>query len=119
MNPLAVLWTSIVLGACGQVMLKHGVSGKSATTSARSVSWWLALLQSGWLWAYGFCFVGALGLWLIALSHMDVSYAFPLLSAGYVLVALLSKLFLKERVGWRRWIAIAVTSLGVMLIARN
>jgi drug/metabolite transporter (DMT)-like permease len=119
MTPVAALWASIVVGACGQVMLKLGVNGDSARTSARSVRWWTNLLFSGWLWGYGLCFVGALLLWLRALSHINISYAFPLLSVGYILVALLSKLLLQEQVGWRRWVAIAVICVGVTLIVRN
>jgi drug/metabolite transporter (DMT)-like permease len=58
-------------------------------------------------------------LWMVALSHMDISYAFPLVSASYVLVAVLSRLLLKESIPWQRWLAIAVISLGVALSAGN
>ncbi len=119
MNPLSALWGSIVLGGCAQIMLRKGVGGGAAQSSARVPGWWLGLLRSGWVWGWAISFVVALGLWMVALSHVDISYAFPLLSAGYVLVALLSRMFLKESIPWRRWVAIAVISAGVVLIARN
>jgi drug/metabolite transporter (DMT)-like permease len=64
-----------------------------------------------WLWAFSFFF--ATSLWLVALSKIELSYAFPLLSSGYVIVAVLSMVFLKERISWMRWTAILIISLGV------
>ena len=119
MTGMTALCLSIVAGAVGQVVLRRGMSVGDSQTSARSANFWLHMLRSPWLWLYGFCFVAALGLWVIALSQTDISYAFPLLSASYILVALLSRVLLKESVGWQRWVSIAVISLGVFIIARN
>jgi drug/metabolite transporter (DMT)-like permease len=119
MNALAALWISIALGAFAQIVLKLAVSGPLGGTSTRAVGWWMNLLRSGWLWAYALSFAVATGLWMLALSGLNISYAFPLLSASYVLVAVLARLCLKESVSVRRWIAIAVICLGVILIARS
>jgi drug/metabolite transporter (DMT)-like permease len=112
MTPSIALWASIALGACAQVFLKKGVSGKNAA----SRSGYFALLLSGWVWAWALCFALATGLWLIALAKIQVSYAFPLLSLGYPIVAVLSMLLLKERVNVPRWIAILVITIGVAII---
>ena len=114
MTPAAALWTSIVLGACAQVFLKRGVSPKSGPAPAG-----LALLRSGWVLAWGASFVLATGLWLIGLSRIEISYAFPLLSLGYPIVAILSMLFLKERVTPARWLAILIITIGVAIIWRT
>ncbi len=113
MNPTAALWTSIILGGCAQVMLRKGVQGGNA----RSPRWWLNILTSGWVMGWAICFVAATILWMIALSRIDISYAFPLLSSSYILVALLSRWLLKESIPWQRWLAIAVISMGVALSA--
>ncbi len=114
MTPSIALWTSIVLGACAQVFLKRGVSPKNGPAPTG-----LALLFSGWVLAWGICFVLATGLWLIGLSRIEISYAFPLLSIGYPIVAVLSMLFLKERVTRARWLAILVITIGVAIIWRT
>ena len=114
MSPSAALWTSIVLGACAQVFLKRGVSPKDGTPPSG-----FRLLLSGWVLAWAACFVLATGLWLVGLSHMEISYAFPLLSLGYPIVAILSMMFLKERVTPARWIAILIITIGVAIIART
>ncbi|HLJ90386.1 MAG TPA: hypothetical protein VKZ53_26495 [Candidatus Angelobacter sp.] len=116
MNASAALWVSILLGACAQVFLKKGVSPRGAVEGPVS---YLSLLRSGWVWAWAVCFFFATGLWLVAISSIQLSYAFPLLSVGYPIVGVLSILMLKERVPATRWIAIAVITLGVALIFRT
>lgn len=115
MTPSVALWLSIGLGACAQVFLKKGVSGKSAGAGAGTMS----LLFSAWVWAWAVCFALATGLWLIALAKIQVSYAFPLLSLGYPIVAVLSMMLLKERVTVVRWVAILVITTGVAIIWKS
>ncbi len=114
MNPMTALWTSIFLGSCAQVFLKRGVTQTGPKGFAYST-----LFRSAWVWAWAVCFVIATGLWLIALSKIQVSYAFPLLSMGYVVVAVLSIAILRERVPALRWVAIGVITMGVALICRS
>lgn len=108
MSPLTALWMSVLLGACAQVFLRRGVAGHHGS--------YFLLLRSPWVWAWGVCFVFATVLWMMAISAMQVSYAFPLLSIGYLVVAVLSIFFLKERIPASRWAAIAVIAFGVALI---
>jgi drug/metabolite transporter (DMT)-like permease len=116
MNATAALWISILLGGVAQILLKRGVTGDRASRGAFT-QWWLGLLRSGWIWAWLISFIAATGLWLLAVSQLNISYAFPLLSASYVIVAVLSRIWLHENVSWQRWTAIAVISAGVLLIS--
>jgi drug/metabolite transporter (DMT)-like permease len=77
----------------------------------------LAVAREAWVWLWGTCFVVATALWLLAVQRLDLSYAFPLLSVGYILVNLLSVLFFRERVDGMRWLSVVIISLGVVLIA--
>ncbi|MBZ5522474.1 MAG: EamA family transporter [Acidobacteriia bacterium] len=113
MSATTALWVSILLGSCAQVFLKKGVSPRAGSGQPAS---YFTLLRSAWVWAWAACFVVATGLWMIAISKIEMSYAFPMLSAGYLLVAVLSIFFLKERVSFRRWTAILVITLGVAII---
>lgn len=116
MSAITALWTSIILGSCAQVFLKKGVSPSGETGAPASL---LALLRSGWVWAWAVCFVFATGLWLVAIARIDVSFAFPMLSAGYLLVAGLSIFLLKERISLKRWAAILVIAIGVAIIYKS
>src|SRR5262249_16307104 len=115
-NPLTALWLSIVLGACAQIFLKRGVGHQQLAGGARS---YLTLVRSGWVWAWGICFLFATGLWMVAISTMQVSYPFPFLPFAYLPVPVVSIVFLKERVPASRWVAIAVIAVGVALIFKS
>ena len=119
MNPKLMIWASVTLSALAQIFLKQGLSklqyAIGADRSIRSIG--LGILRQGWVWLWGLCFVAATVLWLLGLQKLELSYAYPLVAAGYVLVSILSALFFHERVDRNRWAAVAVISLGVMLIA--
>jgi drug/metabolite transporter (DMT)-like permease len=118
MSAMTMLWASILLGGIAQILLKCGVTAAQAESGDKA-GWWLGWLTSGWIWSWAAAFTAATGLWLLAVSQLSISYAFPLLSAGYVLVAILSRIFLGEKVSWKRWAAIAMICAGVILISRQ
>ena len=51
------------------------------------------------------------------LSWADLSYVLPVTSIGYVLVALLGRLLLNERITSTRWAGIALIVAGVALVS--
>jgi drug/metabolite transporter (DMT)-like permease len=57
--------------------------------------------------------------WLVVLAKADVSYAYPMISLGYVFTALLAWLLLGEHVTATRFVGILITCLGVFIIARS
>jgi drug/metabolite transporter (DMT)-like permease len=62
--------------------------------------------------------VAATGLFLAALVHMPLANLAAIMQALPLAVTLAAALFLGERVGWRRGLAIAVGFAGVLLIIR-
>lgn len=62
-------------------------------------------------------------LWLLShmalLSWADLSYVLPVTSIGYVLIALVGRVFLHEQVSGPRWAGIALIVLGVALVGRT
>ncbi len=122
MNPKSMVWLSVVLSAVAQVFLKHGlnrIARRSDGASLLPPLLLLAALGEIWVWLWGLSFVVATGLWLLGVQRLDLSYAFPLLSIGYILVNLLSTLVFRERVDGMRWAAVAIISVGVTLIAAS
>jgi drug/metabolite transporter (DMT)-like permease len=67
--------------------------------------------------------VALLIVWLFAhmtlLSWADLSYVLPVTSVGYVLVALIGKYFLDERISLARWAGILLIMAGVALVGRT
>ncbi|NOT63038.1 MAG: EamA family transporter [Acidobacteria bacterium] len=59
-------------------------------------------------------------LWLTALSRFELSYALPVLSGVYYILALLmSYLVLNEPINLWRWAGTAVIALGIALLAHG
>jgi uncharacterized membrane protein len=60
-------------------------------------------------------------LWLMSrmtlLSWADLSYVLPVTSIGYVLVALVGKIFLAEQIPVKRWAGIVLIVAGVALVS--
>jgi drug/metabolite transporter (DMT)-like permease len=55
-------------------------------------------------------------LWLGALSTLDVSFAYPMLSLGYIVTAIFSIYLFGENITVVRWLGIALIVLGCVFI---
>ena len=62
--------------------------------------------------------VGATLCFLTALTNMQIANAMAILQVMPLAVTLAAALFLREAVGWRRWSAIAVGFVGVLIIIK-
>lgn len=119
MNPKLMIWASVVLSALAQLCLKHGLNQiKHAGQQRKGLSGMVRnIVAQPFVWFWAACFVTSTALWLLGLQKLELSYAYPLVSFGYVIVSLLSLLFFHERVDRERWTAVAVICVGVALIA--
>lgn len=88
--------------AARRLVLGNGMR-QAIVSLTSSLQFWLALLAL------------ALGLasWLVALAELEVSRAYPILGASFVLTTILSALILDERVTRNRWIGVGLISIGV------
>ena len=66
----------------------------------------------------GLAEVGATVGFLTALAHMPLANVTAILQALPLTVTMAAALFLGETVGWRRWLAIGIGLVGVMIIIR-
>ncbi|MDX6748871.1 DMT family transporter [Geminicoccaceae bacterium 1502E] len=78
---------------------------------ARSRRPWLQLLRTAIL-------VVEMGLALLAFRYMALAEVHSILAVTPLLATALSVPLLGERVGWRRWLAVAIGFLGVLVILR-
>ncbi len=79
----------------------------------------LQLLSTHWLWiGIGVYLINFL-LWIVALSKVDLSVAFPIGCTTYVIVPLLSLIFLHEQIGVLQWLGIALIIIGVFFVSNS
>ena len=117
---MLIILAGVLLNAVAQLLLKAGASsvGPIAGWSAlRGVAGALAVHPAvlGGL----ACYVVSVVVWIVALSRVEVSVAYPMLSIGYVVNALLAMWLFGEAVSPQRWIGIAVILVGVTIVARS
>ncbi|MBI4299748.1 MAG: hypothetical protein HY677_01330 [Chloroflexi bacterium] len=116
MKWLPLILGSVLLGVLGQLSLKSGVSnvepGSPGSFLIRALTTPMVLVG---LAIYALSSL----LWLLILSKVTLSYAYPMLSLGYVLVVVASATFFREQVSPARWLALLVICGGVALLARS
>ena len=113
----------VLLNAVAQLLLKAGANsaGRISLAAGMPALWRTATglaLHPGILGGLA-CYVVSVVVWIVALSRVDVSIAYPMLSIGYVLNALLAWWLCGEQVNAQRWLGIAVVIVGVILVARS
>jgi len=120
--------TSFGLIACGvllntfaQLLLKKGadVVGRFDFSPARVLDALLSYAVNPYVLGGLACYVVSVVVWLAALSRVEVSVAYPMLSLGFALNALLAWWLLGEAVTAQRLAGIAIIIVGVTLVARS
>jgi len=123
MNPLslALVLTGVVLNAVAQTLLKHGTNRLGPVEFSLSQALPLGLrILSDWPFLLGLaCYGVSLVVWIAALTRVPVTVAYPMLSIGYIINALIARYWLGETMGLNGWLGIAFIVLGVTLIARQ
>jgi len=56
-------------------------------------------------------------MWLFVLTKADLNFAFSIDSMRYILIALASVIFLKEKIRFTRWLGIFAVICGIALVA--
>jgi len=125
MKALDFVWIlgGVLLNAIAQLLLKAGAASVGQISMAAGVpALWrtaLNLAQHPGIVGGLACYVVSVVFWIVALSRVEVSMAYPMLSIGYVLNAALAWWLFGEQVTGQRWLGIAVIIVGVILVARS
>jgi len=117
----ALVLTGVLLNAVAQLMLKAGTNAIGAFQfSAANLGpiGWKVATQPFILGGLG-CYVVSVVVWILALSRVEVSIAYPMLSIGYVVNAVAAYFLFGEAVGVQRLVGIGIIILGVYIVARS
>lgn len=117
-----LILAGVGLNAAAQLLLKTatrslaGVSAFNLQTLPGIVG---SLAGSLSFWGGMLCYGLSVCVWIAALTKAPVSTAYPMLSLGYVVVAVAAVAWLGESVTLGKIIGIALICLGVVLVSRN
>lgn len=111
----------VLLNAGGQLLLKAGTNAvgrfEFSPESIVPIGWKLAT-EPHILGGIA-CYVISVVVWIMALSRAEVSIAYPMLSIGYVLNAIVAYWLFGEAVSIWRLVGMGIIIVGVYIVARS
>ena len=117
----SLLMAGVLLNAAAQLLLKAGTNSVGVFEFSRAnigpIGWKLATephILGGLT-----CYVISVVVWIMALSRVEVSIAYPLLSVGYIVNAIAAWYLFGEAVSVTRLAGIGVIIVGVYIVARS
>ena len=123
MTPLtfSLLVTGVLLNAAAQLLLKAGTNriGEFAFSMDNVVPIGARIASSPPILAGLACYGVSVVVWILALSRVPVSVAYPLLSIGYIVNAVAAWWLFGEALGAQKMVGIGFIVVGVFLVARS
>ncbi|SIT43523.1 conserved membrane hypothetical protein [Paraburkholderia piptadeniae] len=123
MNPISLfcILAGVALNATAQLLLKAGTNavGHFDFTVANIVPIGLRIATQLPIIGGLACYVLSVVVWIVGLSRVDVSIAYPMLSLGYVVNAIAAWYLFGEVLSAQRLVGIGVILVGVFLVARS
>ena len=119
MSNILLILASVLLNAIAQLLIKKGMIGigqVSINEIGRSI---IPMLTNIWLLCAMICYAVSILLWLSILSKVEVSFAYPFLSIGYIVTAVAGYAFFNENLSITRILGIVIICIGVIVISRS
>jgi len=92
-------------------------SSKVIVDLATAVEFLKATFTSPFLWIGLFAVVAVFIIWSMVLTKIDLSVAVPIASFSYILVPLVSIIFLHEQITVLRWLGVFLVLIGVIFVS--
>jgi multidrug transporter EmrE-like cation transporter len=117
----SLLMLGVLLNAAAQLLLKAGTNriGEFAFTLDNVMPVGAKIVQNPAILAGVSCYAVSLVVWILGLSRVPVSVAYPMLSVGYVINALAAWWLFGESVTAQKLVGIGFIVVGVWLVARS
>lgn len=117
----SLLMLGVSLNAMAQLLLKAGTNaiGQFDFSAGNIVPVGMKLALEPHILGGVACYVVSLVVWILGLSRVEVSIAYPMLSVGYVLNAVAAWYLFGEAVSMTRLAGIGIIIVGVYIVARS
>ena len=118
---LSLLMLGVILNASAQLLLKAGTNavGHFEFTVANLLPVGTKIALEPHILGGMLCYVVSLGVWIMGLSRVPVSIAYPMLSVGYVVNALAAWHLFGESLTAQKLVGIGFIIAGVFLVTRS
>jgi multidrug transporter EmrE-like cation transporter len=123
MNPvsLGLILSGVLLNAAAQLLLKAGTTrvGTFAFDRANVLPIGMKLAFEPHILGGLGCYVVSVVVWIMALSRVEVSVAYPMLSIGYVVNAIAAWYLFGEALSPSRLVGIGIIIVGVYVVSKS
>ena len=117
----ALLMTGVLLNAAAQLLLKAGTNavGQFEFSAQNILPVGMKLALEPHIAGGLACYVFSVAVWIVGLSRVPVSIAYPMLSVGYIVNAVAAWYLFGESLTAQKLIGIAFIVCGVFLVAHS
>src|SRR5512134_2413771 len=121
MSYLPLILLGVLLNAAAQLFLKEGMRriGHFEFVWANIVPVSAQVAVNVYVLGGLFLYVVSVAVWLLVLSRVEVSFAYPLLSVGYIVNAVAGYYLFQENLSLPRITGIVVICVGVYFVTRS
>jgi multidrug transporter EmrE-like cation transporter len=121
LNQLPLILLGVFLNAASQLLLKHGMNRIGYFSFSWDNLWPISqqIIINPFILTAIACYGFSVIVWMLVLSRSEVSYAYPMLSVGYLIVAVSSYFLFQEALTVTRVAGIIVIIFGVYLLNMN
>lgn len=118
MKSILLILSSVALNALAQLFVRQGMLKIGVVTLKWDQLWnmFLSFFTNLYLWGGMLCYAVSLVLWMVVLSKVNVSLAYPFSCVGFIITAILAYFFLNEPLTPQKCIGIAVICIGVIIL---
>lgn len=113
---IALIFVAILLAVLGQLSMKKGMTNIGYVALKELLTKRLFSLLEKFVIIGITLYVISTAFWLVVLSQEELSFAYPLVGTGYVLTAILAKIFFKENLTIFRMFGVILIVIGAYLI---
>ena len=119
-NNIGIILLSILMSSTAHIFLKKGMITHALNTvkSDGIVGLVWSVGTNPWVIGGMALHVSALVVWLWALSKVDISFAYPFLALGYVLVSAMAWMWLGEELNPTKLLGMAIIIVGILVLTR-
>jgi multidrug transporter EmrE-like cation transporter len=112
---------SIVLITYAQLILKWQIQGMGPFPNSLrdQIHFLLNLVTNPWVLGNFIAGFLAVGCWMVALTHLQLSKSYPWTSLSFVLVTLFSALFFQEPLSWVKFLGLLFIIAGILIGSRG
>lgn len=121
MNTLFLIMLSVVINTGAQILLKQGMNkiGYFSFNLPNLLPILTKIAVNPFIVGGMFCYVASVFVWLLVLSRAPVSYAYPMISLGYITTCLAAVLLFNETLTLTRVLGIFIIIAGVYLVSKG